>query len=168
MTNKQILIAFIAMGMLAACNSKKNNTQNADTENSAGKYDYLIGTYNLVDPQSCGDGSMTLTIKADNGNYTYQLKTPAQNVEGKVEIIEGDCSVILELPDVKFAEYKGAIPEDKSADEMPNLQEMYGVSLMYSNEDGTPSLSIQNYGNEMNYYVIFKEFDCKYLFLEKN
>ncbi|MDR2680454.1 MAG: hypothetical protein LBC47_06545 [Tannerella sp.] len=136
-----------------------------ESPSEAGKYDYLAGTYRM-DRENCDcEDDMTLTLSAENGKYAYRLKTPKQDVSGMANIItdEDNNTVIVKLPEVKWASYKGPVPEGKDVDDMPE-QDVFEVSFEFRDDH---ALVTQNYGNAMNFYVKFAEYECKYIYLSE-
>ena len=139
------------------------------------EYDFLLGTYEGGEDTA----SIRLTIGKEGGKYTYHLVSARRNLEGYAEIQEGEDNLWVVLPDVKWDDYQGDLTNGNrlaDADDAaePNKDEnleseasadVYGVDLFVDRETG--ALYMQNYGNAMNYYVIFSECDVKHILWEK-
>ena len=162
-------IVFVAL-LFVACNKGKK-IETVDNDTSIGdKHSFLVGIWTgdvsllTEDKESTSSGVVTLTISENEGKYAYILETTKNVHKGFVEIEDGD-EMFVTLPEIKWAEYRGLIPEGKELEDVPS-EDMFGIGFVYDGE--TKQLMFQNYGNSMNYYVKIAEIDDKYIILEKN
>ena len=93
-----------------------------------------------------------------------KLTTTKQDVKGVVNIPDEDHSMLVQLSEIIWADYKEGVNDSDELDKIPS-QEVFGVNFEYDSDEGT--LTLQNYGNVMNYYLVFEECDCKYIILKK-
>jgi len=133
---------FVAI-LLVSCNNQgsKKETQVDSTKSqtvvSESTPDYS-GTYSLTDKSIC---DISIEILKKEANFSYV----SGKTKGAVEIIKQDADVYL-----KFIAINGKSPNGD-------------VEAKYENE----TLLIQNEGNSINPYSIFKKCDAKYLELKK-
>jgi len=161
MKTKKILIVLFSLFALASCGNK--STQNQKGDAGADKYDFLLGTYSL-DKEFCEDCGMILTIEKEVGKYVYRLTTTKQDVKGLVNVLDEEHSMSVQLPEIKWADYKEGVKDPDELDQIPS-QEVFGINFEYDADTGT--LMLQNYGNTLNYFLMFEECDCKYIILKK-
>lgn len=169
MNSKKIFfVTIISVGIsifLIGCRGKSVNTINKIGYNYTAqdsRYAFLLGTW-TTNTAPC-DAQLSLTIGDKDGKYAYTLKMNETEQNGFLEIKNED-GIYVFLPKIKWAEYRGTIPEDKEVDEV-SLQDAFGLDFQY--DDETATLMFQNIGNNMNYYVKLAELDCKYVVLKKN
>lgn len=125
---------------------------NKDVENIAGIY-----TSSTTAGDAC---NFSIEISESAGTYIYILKSSRKDKEG-ILLLEksdsgGEQNILLE--GLKYDSYEG----DKSSKNAPNI-EMSGVSALLKDN----SITIQNTGNSMNSFTIFKDCDAKYIELKK-
>ncbi len=97
------------------------------------------GTYTMTDKSVC---DLEIAIQKSGDNFTYS----SGKAKGNIEIIKQEGEVYLKMIAINGASPKG------------------DVEAKYENE----TLLIQNEGNSMNPYSIFKKCDAKYLELKKS
>ena len=92
------------------------------------------------------------------------MNTNTRKLSGiaKIDLNERKDGYNITFENIEWSEYLGAIdPEGETSEEdLPLPQDIGGV--LYKNE-----ITIQNYGNAMNYYVKLGECDVKYIHLVK-
>jgi hypothetical protein len=96
------------------------------------------GTYTMTDKSVC---DLEISIQKSGNGFTYS----SGKAKGNIEVINQDGEVYLNMLAINGASPKG------------------DVEAKYENE----TLLIQNEGNSMNPYSIFKKCDAKYLELKK-
>lgn len=97
------------------------------------------GTYTMTDKSVC---DLEIVILKKDNNFTYT----SGKAKGNIEVINQDGEVYLKMIAINGNSPKG------------------DVEAKYENE----TLLIQNEGNSMNPYSIFKKCDAKYLELKKS
>ena len=116
---------------------KAGTVQTAQSPKASNAVDYS-GTYSIADKTAC---DLTILVQKKDSGFTYV----SGKAKGNVEIIKQDNEVFL-----NFIAINGKSPKGD-------------VEAKYENE----TLLIQNEGNAMNPYSIFKKCDAKYLELKK-
>jgi len=147
--------------LLVSCNKGKKIEEADNYTSIDDKYTFIVGIW-TADKEMGSE--MSLTISENEGKYAYILETTKNVHKGFLKIEDG-AEMFITLPEIKWAEYRGAIPEGKELEDVP-LEDMFGIGFMYDGE--TKELMFQNYGNNMNYYVKIAEIDDKYIILKKN
>lgn len=113
--------------------------EDASRENVSG----LSGIYKSVNAGNC---NMAITIKMNNGVYTYTISGSGVKSSGILSVNKDS--------DQTYLGFNGTLRSgDRTA-----------VEGLYSGK----TITIQNYGNSMNRYVCFKECDAKYLEFAKS
>ena len=158
-----IIVIGFSVFMSGCCgeNSKKTHRHREHTVDN--RFDFLVGTW-ITDGEYCFD-ELLLVINKKNGEYSYFFKTSEAEQVGPLEIISEGDDTYINLLDVKWSEYRGAIPEDKDVNEVAIQEDVYGLDLQYDNEMN--KLLLQNRGNNMNYYIKIAEVECNYAALRK-
>lgn len=122
---------------------------------------YIEGTYQAV--IGC---DMEIAIEKKNNNYIYTLKAGEREESGTVSLSrvrEYDRNTIyITLDDVKWADYKGNLMDVEDPEDVPS-SDIFGLDGLWNNG----IITIQNYGNAMNYYIKIEECDSKYIQLER-
>lgn len=120
---------------------------------------YIEGEY--VPVMGC---DLYITIRKEKQRYVYTLKINDHEESGVIYLMRyreyGSNVMYIDFADVKWAENRGDLSEIGEDDEMPQSTDTYGLEGYWSNG----SISFQNYGNAMNYYV--KLADCEGKFIE--
>jgi len=119
-------------------------------------FKFLEGQYTNSEEDGC---EFVLDIVKSKKGYSYKLRVNDQEYKGKVTLSENEPYIMLEgIPWVSnLGELKdGRLPEDTKG------EPTFGIDFEWTNCE----LTMQNYGNSMNYYV---KFDCggKYITLVK-
>ena len=117
----------------------------------------IEGTYEFLDDYC----KLLLTITKSKGEYLYELKGNDITYEGYVTFSRDldDGLNYITLEGIPWKSNLGMLSEDEDPEEMP----ITGLDGIISDD----RISIQNYGNSMNYYVKLGDCDVKYIFLEK-
>lgn len=110
--------------------------------------------------------NLTLTITKKNGQYYYNLKSDLRNLNGKVSLYrsleENETSIMLE--GIEWAEYRGEISnEDDENYQEKELELPIGINGSFVENE----ITIQNYGNSMNYYLKLNDCGEKFIRLKK-
>jgi len=108
--------------------------------------------------ESCG---LSVLITKVNGRYFYNLKINGKNRKGRVEITKGDKAgeTYINFTGIKWAEYEGDVSKLGDDDERPSLKLPVGIDGVLQGKE----ITIQNYGNAMNYYVKFAGCEEKFI-----
>lgn len=162
-----LLVSFLSVN---ACNQKtekvtvtKNNEAEAVSENRL--EDEISGTYTTED---C---DISIVISKIKNDYQYILKTNTRNLKGKANYSKNDSGEkYITLEGIPWDEYEGDISNeeenDSVSDSKPGKKELeipVGIGALYVKD----TLTIQNYGNAMNYYTKISECGLKYIQLIK-
>jgi len=107
-------------------------------------------------------------IKKSTEGYSYRLITEEKDKEGKLTIEKpetADESFPFVLEGIEWSAYEGDISDDLERDQQNSdiLELPEGIRGVLK-PDG---ITIQNYGNAMNYYVQLQECGAKYIELKK-
>ena len=120
------------------------------------------GNYTFKDELT--DCKISLSLFYKNGVLKYNMNTNTSKLSGvaKIDLNERKDGYYITFENIEWSEYLGTIdPEGETSEEdLPLPQDIEGV--LYKNE-----ITIQNYGNAMNYYVKLGECDVKYIHLVK-
>lgn len=161
-----LLVSFLSVN---ACNQKtekttvtKNNAVEAVAENRL--EDEISGTYTA---EGCHISIIISKIKND---YHYILKTSARNLKGKATYSKDDSGEkYITFEGIPWDEYEGDISNEEENDSVSDskpgkeLEIPVGIGALYVKD----TLTIQNYGNAMNYYTKISECGLKYIQLIK-
>ena len=161
-----LLVSFLSVN---ACNQKtekvtvtKNNEAEAVSENRL--EDEISGTYTA---EGCDISIIISKIKND---YQYILKTNTRNLKGKATYSKDDSGEkYITLEGIPWDEYEGDISNEEENDSVSDskrgkeLEIPVGIGALYVKDP----LTIQNYGNAMNYYTKISECGLKYIQLIK-
>jgi len=162
-----LLVSFLSVN---ACNQKtekvtvtKNNEAEAVSENRL--EDEISGTY------TAEDCDISIVISKIKNDYQYILKTNTRNLKGKANYSKNDSGEkYITLEGIPWDEYEGDISNeeenDSVSDSKPGKKELeipVGIGALYVKD----TLTIQNYGNAMNYYTKISECGLKYIQLIK-
>ena len=113
---------------------------------------------------------LTLSFSKSKGEYYYKYTSPKRNLDGKISFYRGE-DIYINLANIEYAEDYFDIElfeeDEEKEKEYEKLKEKgkrrVGVECYFSPDE----LTIQNYGNAMNYYV--KLYDCgeKYIHFQR-
>lgn len=134
-------------------------SKNLNVDQSKKAAENIAGIY--TSSTKAGDAcNFSIEISESAGTYKYILKSTQEDKEGILLLensdSEGEQNILLE--GLKYDSYEG----DKSSKNTPSI-EMSGVSALLKDN----SITIQNTGNSMNSFTIFKDCDAKYIELKK-
>ena len=124
----------------------------------------ISGYYEEVDSdqteeinEGCG---ISVNIKRNGKGFSYYLKTSDRNYRGKLTLVnipEDKYGIVFE--GTKYAEYESDISQKPDTDDAKKADLPAGVG----GELERDTITIQNYGNAMNYYVQIGGCQVKYL-----
>ena len=110
------------------------------------------------------DCKIHLSLFYKYGILKYNMETNTRKILGNaiITLNERKDGYYIKFKDIEWSEYLGAIDAESETPEenLPLPQDVEGA--LYKNE-----ITIQNYGNAMNYYVQLGECDVKYIHLIK-
>lgn len=163
-------IFIITIVFFSACNNKKNESPilkkepNTTVKLPVNKEDYE-GLYTTrTDAHNIEDCTISLQITKTKDGYTYSLTTDSRNVNGKATFStneSGEKYVVLE--GIKWDEYEGDITNEEDSIRTKELEIPIGIDASFIED----TITIQNYGNAMNYYTKLGECGAKYIQLVK-
>ncbi len=114
--------------------------------------------------------NLTLSFYKSKGEYYYKYTSDKRNLDGKISFYRGE-DVYINLTNIEYAEdyfdielfEENEEKERKYAALKEKRKRTTGVECYFSQDE----LTIQNYGNSMNYYV--KLYDCeeKYIHFQR-
>ncbi|MFC7345850.1 hypothetical protein ACFQO9_03830 [Chryseobacterium zhengzhouense] len=120
----------------------------------------IEGHYQLKKGNSC---KMNLTLYYQKNQLKYKLKTDTHEFsdDAEIELNEAEDGYYITFKNIEWSEYLGGLDNegDPIEKDLPIPKEVSGT--LYKDE-----IIIQNYGNSMNYYVVFECGD-KYIELIK-
>ncbi|WP_316799612.1 hypothetical protein [Pedobacter frigidisoli] len=133
---------------------------------SSGPADEIAGTYNIVnEPVETDKCSMTITISKDAKGYTYSFTSDSRSLKGKlsVETTAENNGYYITLEGIEWSEYEGELDDEGEPKAKEGLDLPVGVDALLQDH----SITLQNYGNSMNYYVKLADCSKKYIVLKK-
>jgi len=164
--NKSTMVV-IALLCITACSDKKKEPillkeEKQKTENPVVKKnnDYIEGIY------KSSECEFSVEITKSATGYVYLLKTNARKVKGKANFSTNDSGEkYIVFEGIKWDEYEGDISNEDETDSIPRkeIEIPVGIDASYVKD----TLTIQNYGNAMNYYTKISECGSKYIQLIK-
>lgn len=156
--------------LLSGCNHKKPEpvvaktiARNAATFHYIKKEESIVGLY-AATAESGTDCHISIAITATKKGYSYLLKTDSRNVKGKATFTtseSGEKYIFLE--GIQWDEYEGDISHEEDTIKTKTVEIPVGIDASYIKD----TLTIQNYGNAMNYYTKLSECGDKYIQLVK-
>lgn len=171
--NKSALLLMLPL-LFVACHSKPAKTVSViiptqkDTIKLSVKppeAEGITGTYyaESLDGQS-ESCNMSVHIRKDGAEYSYEFSINGENIKGKATIKKNDNKeTYINFEGIKWAEYEGDISDDPEKGDTTSLELPVGIDGLLAGKE----ITIQNYGNSMNYYVKFAGCDEKYIRLVK-
>jgi biopolymer transport protein ExbD len=158
------------MAFLASCTNKKlkpvvakNSTKNTVTLHYKKKDESIVGLYSAT-AESGTDCHISIAITATKKGYLYLLKTDSRNVKGKATVtINASGEKYITLEGLQWDEYEGDISNEEDTNRTKTVEIPIGIDASYIKD----TLTIQNYGNAMNYYTKISECGAKYIQLVK-
>ena len=142
--------------------SIKNVKEDADESVSKSK-DEIEGTYTYS-----GDCDISLILSKTKKDYLYILQTNIRILKGRATYTTSSTGEkYITLEGIQWDEYEGdSTKEDGSAENSEAKKELeipVGIDALYVKD----TLTIQNYGNAMNYYTKISECGLKFIQLIK-
>ena len=124
----------------------------------------ISGYYEEVDDEQteelnegCG---ISVNIKRNTKGFSYYLKTSDRRYRGKITLVNiSDDKYGIVFEGTKYAEYEGDLSQKTVDDNAKKTNSPVGVG----GELQQDTITIQNYGNAMNYYVQIGGCQVKYL-----
>ncbi|QNK64198.1 hypothetical protein H7F33_06845 [Pedobacter sp. PAMC26386] len=110
---------------------------------------------------------LSVKITKIKGQYFYQFNIAGEILKGKVTLRKtpGEKEMSIVFEGIKWAEYEGDVSSDTTDNVSPNPQPKLPVGVAGSLLNG--EIIIQNYGNAMNYYVVFTACGEKFITLTR-
>ena len=134
-------------------------------ENSNKDEDPVAGIYSaIMDSNNADDCKLIIELVKTKGNYIFSLKTNSRSIKGKAKLVtneSGEKYVVLE--DIPWDEYEGDISNEEDTMRTKEIETPKGIDFLYDKD----TLTIQNYGNTMNYYTKLGECGAKFIQLVK-
>lgn len=126
--------------------------------------DSIEGVYTaVVDSNNDDECKLILELIKTKGGYSFSVKTNKRNIQGKAKLVSnGPDEKYILLEDIPWDEYEGNISNEDTV-ESKDVEIPIGIDFLYRKD----TLTIQNYGNSMNYYTKFGECGSKYIQLVK-
>lgn len=165
------LTLFIVILFFSGCNTNKKEPlvlkKEAQTliKNSNKNEEAVAGIYTAItDSNSTEDCKLTIELVRSKDKYNFTLKTNSRNIKGKARFVtneSGEKYVVLE--DIPWDEYEGDISNEEDSLNTKDVEIPVGIDFLYNKD----TLTIQNYGNAMNYYTKLGECGAKYIQLVK-
>ncbi|MDI9311485.1 MAG: hypothetical protein QM535_14830 [Limnohabitans sp.] len=166
--NKFILLCTLLLALACKERESKNNTT-PKTKTVAPISNESVfnieGIYKIdTDSAETAYCNIEISIKKVNKEYHYELKTEKRKLSGVVTLKhnEQNNGYYITLEGIEWSEYEGSLDKEGEAKE-DSLELPVGIQGVLSNNE----ITIQNYGNSMNYYVQLSDCDEKYIILEK-
>lgn len=180
MKNNSLIQLFFIVFILTAvvsCNKKTESLPDSTIEKSVTEVpdsDTISNTITAKDPiegtyttQKC---ALSLIISKNKTNYEYVLKTNLRTLKGKAVLSKSNSGEkYISLEGIKWDEYEGDISNEDESDStadsktQKDLEIPVGIDALYTKD----TLTIQNYGNSMNYYTKISECGLKFIQLIK-
>ncbi|KFF07564.1 hypothetical protein [Flavobacterium reichenbachii] len=164
----KLTTAFTAILLITACSNKpkEQRIKKEETKNTAG-LSQVKDEESIEGLYSSKECDITLEIRKEKNGFTYFLKTTARKVNGKAVFTKessGERNLLLD--GIQWDEYEGDISNQEDSDSIASkeIEIPTGISAGYVKD----TLTIQNYGNAMNYYTKLSECGLKYIQLIKN
>ncbi|PKB45074.1 hypothetical protein AX016_3311 [Cellulophaga sp. RHA19] len=114
--------------------------------------------------------NLTLTFTKSKGEYYYSYKSKERNLKGKLNFYR-DEGLYINLTEIEYAEdyFDVALPEEdtEKEKEYAALKKIGKRTLGVEGQYSPGELTIQNYGNAMNYYVKLNDCGEKYIHFKK-
>lgn len=166
-----LLLSFSVLIIFACENKKeisipvKNNNDTIATLPTIKNEESIAGTYQ-------GDEcSISVEIAKARDGYSYVLKTNNRKLTGKATFSTNESGEkYLVLEGIEWDEYEGDVSHQDETDTLSDpkktnkeLDIPIGIGFAYKKD----TLTLQNYGNAMNYYTKLGECDAKYIELVK-
>lgn len=151
---------------------RRNSVKTAATFSNSGTSHSspdISGYYKAVDaghPESTDEGCAIEVniLKKNTGAFTYNLIAGDTKHTGEVTLTKNnDKSMGIVFEGIPYAEFEGDISDGDDDKERPQLKLPVGIGGILQGD----TITIQNYGNSMNYYVVFEGCGAKYLQLVK-
>ena len=171
--NRSALLLMLPL-LFIACHSKPAKTVSVvkptkkDTLKSSVKLheaEEITGTYyaESIDGQS-ESCDMSVEIRKNGAGYSYQFNLNGEKIKGRVTLKKNDSKeTYINFEGIKWAEYQGDISNDPEKGDTTSFELPVGIDGLLAGKE----ITIQNYGNAMNYYVKFAGCDEKYIRLVK-
>ncbi len=159
-----IAIIFFAVISCSNTNSEEKSFLKIKNKITDAKDEILIeivGIYEVESESAIKEGcDLKVEITKVKSTYYYTLTSAIRekSAELSVDKIENSDELALILNEIQWSEYKGDISNEKESKEK-ELKIPVGINATFLNNE----IIIQNYGNDMNYYVQLGECSEKYI-----
>ncbi len=120
----------------------------------------IEGVYQATTMEESSNCAITVAIRKEKGEYLYDFQSTERKLHGKVTFFRDleDRQVYITLEGITWSEYGGDL--DQADKRKTPLKLPIGIDGMFSQD----TISIQNYGNSMNYYTKLSDCGAKYVF----
>ncbi|WP_051666582.1 hypothetical protein [Pedobacter sp. R20-19] len=145
-------------GKIGEAVSQESVSQAASPEGIEGTY-VVINKYENA--EKC---MMKITIEKTSDQYRYTFQSESRTLKGKLSL-EADKSgngYFITLEGIEWSEYEGAL-DDEGEPKEKDLALPVGIQGAIQEN----AITIQNYGNSMNYYQQLADCGDKYIVLQK-
>lgn len=164
--NKILILLLPFYLILTACNQKAATIP--VTENSKNETISIANnTKNEIEGTYKADGcDLSIIISKIKNDYQYVFKTNLRTLKGKAIYSKNSSGEnYITLEGIQWDEYEGDISNEEENDSISKkeLDIPVGIDALYVKD----TLTIQNYGNAMNYYTKISECGLKYILLIK-
>ena len=125
----------------------------------------IEGTYMVINnAENAEKCMMKITIEKTSDQYRYTFQSESRTLKGKLSL-EADKSgdgYYITLEGIEWSEYEGAL-DDEGEPKEKDLALPVGIQGAIQEN----AITIQNYGNSMNYYQQLADCGDKYIVLQK-
>jgi len=122
----------------------------------------IVGIYRSSAPTEC---KLELKITQGQQGFFYVLTTPERILKGKITFVRSleEATNYILLGGITWAENEGDVSNAEDEDNAAELELPVGIEGFFNPGE----ITIQNYGNAMNYYVKLADCGDKYIYLRK-
>lgn len=173
----QLFFTVLILTAVISCNKKTESLPDSTIEKSVTEIpisDTISNTISKTDPVEgtylTKECAISLIISKNKTDYQYVLKTKLRTLKGKAILSKSNSGEkYISLEGIKWDEYEGDISNEDESDStanaksQKNLEIPVGIDALYVKD----TLTIQNYGNSMNYYTKISECGLKFIQLIK-
>ena len=185
-----ILMLFVIL-LLSNCNNNTHNTAMSSlTGDSVSKSDSSLtsnasqtrtvlaagnhadpaqeieGTYVVInEPDAADQCNMTITIEQVGKSYMYKFLSDTRALSGKLSVVANQekDGYNITFEGIEWSECEGALDDNGE----PKAEEALPLPVGITGVIKDKQITIQNYGNSMNYYVQLEDCSNKYILLQK-
>lgn len=173
----QLFFSVLILTAVISCNKKNEVSPDSSSEKSVTEVpvsDTISKTNSETDPiegtYTTKECNISLIISKNKTGYQYIFKTKLRTLKGKAVLSKSNSGEkYISLEGIKWDEYEGDISNEDESDStadsksQKDLEIPVGIDALYVKD----TLTIQNYGNSMNYYTKISECGLKFIQLIK-